>query len=320
MTKIVPVTDYTFPTLEPEQKVLTKIGVTVKGHQAKTEDDVISIVKGHTVVITQFAPMTRKVLETLAPGATIIRYGVGVDNIDLKAAKNLGIKVAYVPDYCMDEVADHTVSMMLSLLRRLPMLDAGVRAGRWDGIQLAKPVLPFKETVVGLVGLGRIGREVVKRLNVFGCKFLVFDPYLDAKNAEELGVEVADLATVLKNADALSLHIPLSTETQHFINQDRLAQMKPTAVLVNTARGGLVDTEALAHALNAKQLSAAALDVFEIEPLPEDSSLRHVPNLLLSPHLAWYSEAAIERLQRLAAEEAMRAVQGETLRCLYPLT
>ncbi|MCA9839058.1 MAG: C-terminal binding protein [Trueperaceae bacterium] len=319
MRQVVPVTDYTFPTLEPEQKVLARVGATVIGHQAKTEAELISAVAGHSVVITQFAPMTRKVLETLAPGSSVIRYGVGVDNIDLKAAKELGIKVAYVPDYCMAEVADHTVSMMLSLLRRLPMLDAGVRAGRWDGIQLAKPMLPLNQTVIGLIGLGRIGREVVKRLKVFGCQFLVFDPYLKAEQAEDIGVGPSDLETVLKQADALSLHIPLSAETRHFINKDRLAQMKPTAILVNTARGGLVDAEALANALHRKTLYAAALDVFEIEPLPADSPLRNAPNLLLSPHLAWYSETAIERLQYLAAEEALRALKGEALRCPYPL-
>ncbi len=318
MSQVVAVTDYTFPTLRPEQQVLAKVGATVKGYQAKTEAEVISAVAGHKVVITQFAPMTRRVLETLAPGATLIRYGVGVDTIDLTAAKDLGIKVAYVPDYCMDEVADHTVSMILSLLRRLPVLDAGVRAGRWDGIQLAKPMLPLKQTVIGLIGLGRIGREVVKRLKVFGCQFLVFDPYLRAEQAEALGVELADLETVLKQADALSLHIPLSEETRHFIAEDRLAQMKPTAILVNTARGGLVDPDALANALQHKSLYAAALDVFETEPLPADSPLRRAPNLLLSPHLAWYSETAIERLQYLAAEEALRALKGEALRCPYP--
>ncbi len=319
MSQIVPVTDYTFPTLEPEQKVLSRIGAIVKGHQAKTEAELMSAVAGHKVVITQFAPMTRKVLETLEPNATVIRYGVGVDNIDLKAAKDLGINVAYVPDYCMDEVADHTVSMMLSLLRRLPMLDAGVRAGRWDGIQLAKPMLALNQTVIGLIGLGRIGRAVVKRLKVFDCQFLVFDPYLKPEQAKALGLELANLETVLSQADALSLHIPLSDETRHFINKDRLVQMKPTAIVVNTARGGLVDAEALANALKGKTLYAAALDVFETEPLPADSPLRDAPNLLLSPHLAWYSETAIERLQYLAAEEALRALKGEALRCPYPL-
>lgn len=315
----VPVTDYTFPTLEPEQTVLAEVGAVVKGYQCKTEAEVLEAVRGAQVVLTQFAPVTRRVLASLAEGATVIRYGVGVDTIDLEAAAELGVKVAYVPDYCIEEVADHTVAMMLTLLRRLPALDKGVRAGRWDGIQIARPLLPLGQTTVGLVGLGRIGRAVVDRLRAFGCRFLVFDPYLTAEEASGLGVTLSELEEVLQAADALSLHIPLTQKTRHFIGEERLALLKPSAVLVNTARGGLVDTRALARALAEGRLYGAALDVFEEEPLPATSPLREVDGLLLSPHLAWYSESAIARLQRLAAEEARRAVLGEPLRCPYPL-
>ena len=316
---IVPVTDYTFPTLEPEQTVLAEVGSIVQGYQCKTEAEVLEAVEGAQVVLTQFAPVTRRVLASLAQGATMVRYGVGVDNIDLHAAAELGVNVAYVPDYCTDEVADHTVAMMLTLLRRLPALDKGVRAGRWDGIQLARPLLPLDQVTVGLVGLGRIGRAVVERLRAFGCRFLVFDPYLTAEEASGLGVTLSELEQVFQEADALSLHVPLTKKTQHFVSKKRLVLMKPSAVLVNTARGGLVDTRALAQVLAEGRLSGAALDVFEEEPLQADSPLREVDGLLLSPHLAWYSESALARLQRLAAEEARRAVLGEPLRCPYPL-
>ena len=316
---IVPVTDYTFPTLEPEQIVLAEVGATVTGFQCKTETEVIDAVQGSHVVLTQFAPVTRRVLASLAEGATVVRYGVGVDNIDLKAAAELGVTVAYVPDYCMDEVADHTVAMLLTLLRRLPALDKGVRAGRWDGIKIAQPLLPLDQVTVGLIGLGRIGRAVVQRLGAFGCRFSVFDPYLTSEEAAGLGVTLRELEQVLQEADALSLHIPLTKETRHFIDEERLALMKPSAVLVNTARGGLVDTQALVQALTEKRLYGAALDVFEEEPLPPNSPLREVEGLLLSPHLAWYSESALVRLQRLAAEEVKRALLGEPLRCAYPL-
>jgi D-3-phosphoglycerate dehydrogenase / 2-oxoglutarate reductase len=315
----VPVTDYTFPTLEPEQSVLSKIGATVEGHQCKTEDDVIAAVKDAKVILTQFAPITKRVLEHLGKDATVVRYGVGVDNIDLKAVKEFGVNVAYVPDYCLDEVADHTVAMMLSLLRQLPMLDHGVREGRWDGIYMAKPMLPLNQVTVGFIGFGRMGQAVLARLKAFSCMFLVNDPFLNHDKAKELGVTSADLETLLKTADAITLHAPLTEQTRHVINAERLALMKPTSVLVNTARGGLVDPQALANALTNHHLRAAGLDVFEKEPLPADSPLRSAKNLLLTPHLAWYSETAIERLQHLAAEEVVRALQGQALRCPYPL-
>ncbi len=309
------VTDYTFPSLEPEQNVLSKVGGSVEGYQCKTENDVIEAVGDAEVVLAQFAPITRKVLEHLGKGATVVRYGVGVDTIDLAAAKEVGVKVAYVPDYCMDEVAEHTTALLLTLLRRIPALDRGVRAGRWDGIELAKPLLPFKETTVGLIGLGRIGSEVVARLKAFGFSFLVYDPYLSQTQADELGVTLTELDELLAKADAITLHIPLTEQTRHFINRQRLGQMKPTAVLVNTARGGLIDPDALVAALQSGDIRAAALDVFEEEPLPENSPLRESDDLLLTPHIAWYSERAIARLQQLAAEEAARALQGHPLRC-----
>lgn len=315
MSARVVVTDYTFPTLEPERNVLSKVGGTVEGHQCKTEDDVLQAVGDAKVVLAQFAPITRKVLEHLGSGATVVRYGVGVDTIDLDAAKEIGVKVAYVPDYCLDEVAEHTAALLLTLLRCIPTLDRGVRAGRWDGIELAKPLLPFKETTVGLIGLGRIGSEVVARLRAFGFSFLVYDPYLSQTQADELGVTLTELDKLFGEADAITLHIPLTERTWHFINGERLGQMKPTAVLVNTARGGLVDLDALVAALQTGSVRAAALDVFEQEPLPESSPLRELDNLLLTPHIAWYSERAIERLQQLAAEEAARALQGQPLRC-----
>ncbi len=315
----VPVTDYTFPTLAPEQNVLSKIGATVEGFQCKTETKVLGILGDSKVILAQFAPITRRVLEHLGNGATVVRYGVGVDNIDLKAAKELGVKVAYVPDYCLDEVADHTVAMILSLLRQLPTLDKGVREGRWDGIQMVKPLLPLNQVTIGFIGFGRMGQSVLSRLKAFGCAFIVYDPYLQEDRAKELGVTIAALDVVLKTADAITLHAPLNDQTRYLINAERLALMKPTAILVNTARGGLIDPNALAHALNADQIRSAGLDVFEKEPLPTDSPLRSAKSLLLTPHLAWYSETAIERLQRLAAEEVARALQQQPLRCPFPL-
>ncbi len=317
---IVPVTDYTFPNLEPEEKALQAVGASLKAFQSKTEAEVIENIAGSKVVIVQFAPISKKVLASLADGATVIRYGVGVDNIDLKAAKELGIKVAYVPDYCMDEVANHTVAMLLSLMRALPILDKGVRNNRWDGIAMAKPLVPLKDAKIGLIGLGRIGSEVVKRMKVFGSTINVYDPYLKQEKATEIGVNLVSLDELFKTSDAISLHSPLNEQTKHIINALSLAKMKANAVIVNAARGGLIDTQALIEALKSNAIRAAALDVFEQEPLPENSELKKLDNVFLSPHLAWYSDTAIARLQRLAGEEAARAVAGQPLRCPYPLS
>lgn len=312
---IVPVTDATFPNLDPERAVLEPLGVRLAPHQCRTEDETAAATAGARVVLAQFAPVTRRVLAGLAPGATVVRYGIGVDNIDLVAARELGVAVAYVPDYCIDEVADHTAAMLLMLLRKLPALEAELRGGGWGGIAVARPMPALRSATVGFLGLGRIGRAVLARLRPFGCTFVAHDPALGPAEAAELGVTPADLADVLRQADALTLHLPLTAQTRHLLDAERLALLKPTAVVVNTARGGLIDADALAAALRAGALGAAALDVFEHEPLAADSPLRAAPRLALTPHMSWYSDDAIGRLQRLAAEEAARAVRGEPLRC-----
>ncbi len=313
--KTVVITDYYFPHLEPQRDVLEPLGVTIRDHQCQTESEVLDAVRDQRVVIVGLAPITRRVLEALGPRATVIRLGVGVDNIDIEAARELGVAVANVPDYGSDAVAEHTASLLLALLRKLPQLDADVRDGNWRGIEVAKPILPFSETTLGFVGLGRIGRAVIERLRGFGFDFIAADPVLDEETAASLGVRLGSLNDVLTESHAVTLHAPLTAETHHLIDAEALAKMRPGAVLVNNARGGLVDAEALGEALERGHLSGGGLDVFETEPLPGDSRLRSAPNLLLTPHLAWYSEGSMVRLQRLAAEEAARAVQGEPLRC-----
>lgn len=309
------ITDYTFPSVDVEQKVLSSVGVAVEDYQCKSEEEVVAAVQGAKVVLAQFAPIGRPALEVLAEDATIVRYGVGVDNIDVEAAKELGVSVSYVPDYCVDEVADHTVALLLTLLRKVKVFDEGVRSGDWGAVGLAKPLPPLQKTTLGLIGLGRIGRAVLERLRPFGVRFVVYDPFLSLEEASELGVSLTDLEPLLAESDAISLHVPLTQETTHLLNRERMNSMKSNAVVVNTARGGLIDLEALAEALETGDIGGAALDVFEEEPLPPESTLRDLSNILLSPHAAWYSEDSMPRLQRLVAEEAVRALQKEPLRC-----
>lgn len=317
MTDVV-VTDATFPDVAREEEAARAGGASFARHNCRTAEEVAEALRGARVAVVQFAPLTREAIAGLAPGATAIRYGVGYDNFDLAALSEHGVRAAYVPDYCVDEVADHTAAMTLALLRKLPGLDASVRAGEWAAVKVSRPLKPFGETVVGFLGFGRIAQGVRARLAPFGFRFLAADPYQAEQEHE--GVRFVDLPALLAEADALSLHAPASPETRGIIGRDALAAMKPTAVLVNSARGDLVDEAALAEALDAGSLAGAALDVFQAEPLPMDSPLRRAPNLLLTPHAAWYSDAAVARLQSLVADEIARALDGRPPRRPIPGT
>lgn len=317
MPRIV-VTDATFPHLDPERAVAARHGATLEEARCKSETEVVAAATGTDVLLVQFARVTRKAIEALAPNAAIVRYGIGLDNIDLEAAHERGIKVAYVPDYATGEVADHTVALTLALLRKLPQLDQSVRKGSWDAVGIAKPVRSFAESSVGFVGFGRIGREVQARLRSFGFTGMVADPFVDATALASLNARSVDLDTLFSTADVITLHAPLTPATHHIVNAQRLAQMKPTAILVNTARGALIDAVALTEALESKRIAGAALDVFEHEPLPADSGLRRFPNVILTPHAAWYSTRAAEKLQVLAADEVDRHLSGQPVRCAAP--
>lgn len=314
------VTDWTFPTLEAEERAAEQAGATFRSHQCRSEADVVEAITGADVVLVQFAPVRAGALATLAPGARVIRYGVGYDNIDVSAAARRGVGVAYVPDYCTAEVADHTATMILATLRKLTPLDASVRDGEWAAVATMRPTPTFASTTIGFVGFGRIGRAVMERLRPFGFAFLVFDPMLDDARVAELGARRAPtLESLLAEADLATLHVPSSSTTRGMMNRTTLARMKSTAAVVNTARGDLIVEEDLAAALNGGRLAAAALDVFGQEPLPSASPLRTARGLLLSPHAAWYSDASIARLQHLASDEVRRALAGEPPRCPVPM-
>jgi D-3-phosphoglycerate dehydrogenase / 2-oxoglutarate reductase len=313
------VTDYTFPALAQEEAAARGAGADFAAHQCKTAGDVAAAVAGADVALVQFAPFGAAAAAGMKPGGTVIRYGVGYDNIDLAAAVKHGLRVGYVPDYCADEVADHTAAMALALLRKLPAMDASVRAGDWAAVKVARPMKPFSDTVFGFFGLGQIGRAVLARLRGFGFRFIAADPGLSAEAADALGVALVDNATLLATADIVSLHAPATGATTGFFKAGHLAQMQPHAMIVNTARGLLIDEGDLAAALTKGVIGGAALDVFRAEPLPLDSPLRDAPNLLLSPHAAWYSDAAIGRLQGLVAEDVTRALRGEAPRKPVPI-
>jgi D-3-phosphoglycerate dehydrogenase / 2-oxoglutarate reductase len=305
------VTDYTFPALAQEEAAARAAGADFAGHQCKTAEEVAAAVAGADVAVVQFAPFGPAAAAAIKPGATVIRYGVGYNNIDLAACAKHGLKVGYVPDYCADEVADHTAAAALTLLRKLMPMDASVRRGEWAAVKIAKPMKPFNKTQFGFFGLGNIGRAVHARLKGFGFQFLAADPGLTDAQANEMGVRKVTAEALLREADITSLHAPATAETTEYFNAARLATMQPHAMLVNSARGQLINESDLAEALTHGTIAAAALDVFHVEPLQPDNPLRAAPNLLLTPHAAWYSEAAIHQLQFLVAGDITRALAGQ---------
>jgi D-3-phosphoglycerate dehydrogenase len=309
------VTDATFPDLAREEAAARLLGAAFERHACKTADEVTAAVMGADIAVVQFAPLTAAAIAGLNPGARAIRYGVGYNNFDLAALDAAGVKAAYVPDYCTDEVADHTAAAILTLLRKLMPLEAQVRRGEWNVVAVTKPLPAFRDTTVGFLGMGRIAQEVHRRLARFGFRFIATDPV-----AQVDGVDMVDLPTLLAKADVLTLHAPATPQTVGIINAEALARMKPTAYLVNSARGDLVVEPALAKALTDGKLAGAALDVFAVEPLPMDSPLRSAPNLMLTPHAAWYSDVAVAQLQTLVADEITRALTGQPPRRPIPGT
>jgi D-3-phosphoglycerate dehydrogenase len=316
--KRVVVTDYTFPDVAQERGAAEAVGAAFSAHQCRTAEAVVEAVRGADVVAVQFAPFPKEALGVLAPGASVIRYGVGYDNIDIAAARDAKVAVGYVPDYCTDEVADHTAASVLALLRKLFPLDASVRESKWAAVASAKPIKPFSQTEIGFYGFGQIGRAVHQRLRGFGFRFKVFDPALTPQDASDMGAELCTAEDLFAGCDLVSLHAPANKATINFVDAARLRTMRSSAFIVNAARGQLIVEADIAAALKTGTIAGAALDVFHKEPLPLDSPLRDAPNLILTPHAAWYSDAAIERLQGLVAEDISRALAARPLRKPVP--
>ncbi|MDX3974686.1 C-terminal binding protein [Shinella sp.] len=305
------VTDYAFGNVDRERAAAMAAAAAFSEHQCRSEEETIAAVRDADVVFNNFAPMNERTMGVMAHGATVIRYGVGVDNVDLEAARRLGVHVCNVPDYGVEEVADHAAAMALSLARKLGRYDAGIRAGEWKIGAMVDHVRSLGQSTVGLVGFGRIARAFAARMRAFGATIVAYDPYVSAAD----GATMLPLDDVVAQADILSLHVPLTPETRHMIGKAEIARMRRGAILINVSRGGLVDEMALADALASGHLGGAGLDVFEKEPLPAGAPLRDAPNTIFSPHAAFFSDASVERLQRLAAEEGLRALKGEPLRC-----
>ena len=307
----VAVTDFTFPTLDAEKSVLEPLGHHLVGPAEKSEAGLIELVADADGVITQFAPITAAVINAMTRARVIVRYGIGVDNVDLEAARARGIPVCNIPDYCIDEVADHTLALILNLTRQVRRNHERVRGGRWELGTTLGAMRALKQLSVGVVGFGRIGREVAARLRAFRCKLLVSDPVVPPAEIERAGGTPVGLDELLRTVDLVTLHCPSTPSTRRMINRASIATMKPGALLINVGRGDLVETPALLDALRDGQLGGAGLDVFDPEPVPTDSPLLALDNVILSAHVASCSIPAVTALRTGAAETVAAALRGE---------
>jgi D-3-phosphoglycerate dehydrogenase len=304
---VVVLTDCDLGEPEVERAVLAAAGLELVQRDCRTEDDVIGAADGAVGLLVQYAPIGARVFEELPQLQVIVRYGVGLDTIDVAAAAEHGVTVLAVPDYCTDEVADHTLALLLSLTRGVAASDRAVRSGEWPEAHTFATASTLRERRVGLVGFGRVGRAVADRCRAFGARVCAHDPHVTADELRAAGVEPVDVDDAFRS-DVVSLHLPLTAATDGFVDARRLALMPENGILLNVSRGGLVDEAALVEALDGGRLAAAGLDVVADERPAHDSVLRTHPRVVLTPHIAFYSPGSLARLRRAAAERLVAAL------------
>ncbi len=313
---LIAIADSPFPNLNPANEILSELGAKLVMADEPTLEGILKVASQADALMVTYGKITADVIAGLEKCKVIGRFGLGVDNIDVEAATNAGIAVVYVPDYCVDEVSDHAMALLLDLARKVSFSNRLVQSGRWEMSAVA-PLSRLRGRTMGLAGLGRIPRALAPKAQAFGLKVIAYDPYVDKADAAALGVEVVDFKTLLSTSDYISIHVPMMPETKHLFNADAFRQMKPEALIVNTARGPLVDTDALAKALDADHLAGAALDVMPVEPPPADSPLLGRDNVILTPHTAFYSVEALDELQAKAARGVVDVLTGE--KPAYPI-
>jgi D-3-phosphoglycerate dehydrogenase len=305
---LVAVADSVFPTLDPARAVLSRIGAQLQLASEPTVAAILEVATGSDALLVTYAKITAEMIQQMPRCRIISRFGIGVDNVDIAAATSAGIVVTKVPDYCIDEVSDHTLALLLAVARKIAFASARVHGGRWD-MPAVVPIHRLRGSVLGLVGFGRIPQLVAPKAQSFGLQVVACDPYVPPDILARAGVEGVDFARLLKISDFVSIHSPLLPETTKLFNADVFRQMKPTAYLINTARGPIVDEAALARALDSGQLAGAALDVMEQEP-PSKSALFGRDNVILTPHVSFYSEESLIELQTKASEEVVSVLSG----------
>jgi len=313
---VIAVTDSVFPSLDPAMAVLARLDPEMRMAKSAAAEDILAVARDADAVLVTYAKLTGELLRQLRRCQAIGRFGLGVDNIDTKTAAELGIVVTYVPDYCMHEVSDHAMALLLALARKIPFSNKLVQSGRWE-MPAVVPLRRLAGQVLGLVGFGNIPRALARKAKAFGFKVVAYDPYVADDVFVACGAEPVSLETLLARSDAVSVHAPLTPATRGLIDAAAFARMKQGAVIVNTARGPLIDEQALLAALDSGRLGGAALDVVATEPLPKDSALVGRDNVILTPHTAFYSVEALDELQTKCAADVARVLSG--LPPVYPV-
>lgn len=290
--------------------MFAEAGFDVALAECETSDDVIEQAHDADAIINQYAPIDESVLTALERCKIVVRYGVGVDTVDLEAASRKGVWVVNVPDYGTEEVSDHALALTMGLLRGIGRFDRAVRSGKWD-INMIHPLPRIRNLTVGVVGCGRIGTAFAHKAKCLGMRVLGHDPSGIPEELERVGVEQVEFDPLITSSDAISLHLPLTEKTHHLIGAEQLHKMKSGSYLINTARGGLVDSAALLQALNEGEIAGAGLDVLENEPPEKGDALISHERVVTTPHAAWYSEDSYEALKSGAAREVVRVLRGK---------
>jgi len=314
---IIAITDSPFPSLDPAKKVLARLDPEYRMAKSPAAEEILAVARDADAILVTYAKLPGELLRQLTRCKAIGRFGLGVDNIDLLAAKALGIAVNYVPDYCLREVSDHAMALLLALARKVTLANTLVQSGRWE-VPLLVPLRRLEGQMFGLIGFGNIPRTLAPKARAFGLKVLAHDPYVADEALRAAGVEGVSFDDLLARSDFISVHAPLLPTTRGLMNAAAFAKMKKGACLINTARGPLVDEAALAAALDSGHLGGAALDVVTTEPLSKESPLLGRDNVILTPHTAFYSVEALEELQSKCASDVARVLSGE--KAVYPIS
>ena len=307
--KIVLVTDYTWPSTAPEAEVLARVGARLLEAETGSEEELLRLVPEADAILTCFKQVPVSVVRAGTKLQVIGRYGIGVDNIPVDEATRLGIPVTNVPAYCLDEVAEHALALLLAGARSILRYDRAVQADDWS-LATGMPVYRVAGRTLAIIGFGKIGRTLARKAAALDLQLLAHDPWVPDEEIRATGVEPAGLDEALARADFVSLHTPLTEETQHLLNAERLARIKPGAFVINTARGALIDQEALLAALQSGRVSGAGLDVFVPEHLPAGHALLAQPGVIATPHTAFYSGESVLELERLAAQNVADILSG----------
>ena len=304
------ITDYVWPSVEIERRILGATGAEAVVSPNGSEAELARLAADCDAIMTCFAQVTPAVLRAATRCLHVARYGIGVDNIAVETATELGMVVTNVPAFCVDEVAEHALGLLLACARKIPFYDRATRSGHWDNL-MGRPIFRIAGSTLGILGFGKIGRALAHKASGLDLRILACDPFLSPGDRSIQGVEVCDLDTLLRESDFVSVHSPLTPETRGLIGEAELRKMKPTAYLLNTARGPVVDTVALEHALREGWIAGAGLDVMPQEPPATDDPLLARDNLILTPHGSFYSEQSLEVLQTRTAEEVVRVLTGQ---------